>query len=991
MIPRILEKILEATGYLDEGKPAPGVRVDDDARASRRGQRFFPDALWRGPSALTVYFKYEQSPPSSRDIATWRQEIWNEGFAPLLWVVSPAKIDLYNGFGRPLENGDAEANRLRTFSTIENELVELDALAGRFAMETGQFWLRANTVNRKTTVDQQLLSDLAALEADLVSDEVERGTAQGLIGRTIFTQYLIDRKIVDEHRLKRHCGQQTLPAALRAASSAQLLFGWLRDTFNGDMFPASMPMHRLRQKHFARVADFLDAVNPETGQRSLFPYQFDVIPVELISSIYEQFAHSNSHRNGDLEDEPADSTSAKKLGVHYTRLPVVSLVLDEVMNSLSGNESVLDLTCGSGVFLVEALRRLVMLKGGGKPSRQIIRETLNNQIFGVDISEAAIRVAAFSLYLAALELDPDPQPPEALKFEELIGRTLIIGNARNVETTSAGAALLVKGERRKFDLIVGNPPWTFKGKKGTAERQRRRSPGEALQPRGEGLDFVLRAMDFAHGKTRYGIVLSAMPFFAGSKTGAAAARSIISKLSPATLVNLAPLIRWLFPTAKMPAIVLLARCRAQPGDHLTVVNVPWSPSGERSQTFEISPNDITSIALADWEKDPELLKATAFGRSRDILLLQDVRSRYSTLDGWLTSIGSTWRDGLILGKRPQRTRSAAHLRGLEILATKDLSHFTLPSGLEKFYEAKAQWPRARETYMGPLLLIKEFLKSSPRPVTAVSDRDLVYTDAYFGASLGFKHRDEGHLLSAILSSSFAVWFFLMTASEFGLWKRRLLTNDVGLLPIPDFSKIAKNPTGRKIITLEKRFRGQHVSADDWRNLDRLVCDFYEIDDIDRLIVDDGFRRAEWQWKEGRERAAEPATVQDDLKPYASAFLSGIGAWLQASNERTMKAEIFDLPRSSPLRIIRFVLQDHPKLPSVEVFKPEGDLARIIKQIGARLNVPVASSLIGERELRVHARDEVVIIKPAARRFWMEVSALEDVDAVVGESFAGVSR
>ena len=62
------------------------------------------------------------------------------------------------------------------------------------------------------------------------------------------------------------------------------------------------------------------------------------------------------------------------------------------------------------------------------------------------------------MYLAALELDPDPQPPEALKFKELIGRTLIIGNARDVETTPPGAVLLTKGaegERRRFDLIVG--------------------------------------------------------------------------------------------------------------------------------------------------------------------------------------------------------------------------------------------------------------------------------------------------------------------------------------------------------------------------------------------------------------------------------------------------------------------------------------------------------------------------------------------------------
>ena len=82
---------------------------------------------------------------------------------------------------------------------------------------------------------------------------------------------------------------------------------------------------------------------------TLFPYQFDVIPVELISSIYEQFAHA----------DPVNTGTGTETDVFYTRLSLVSLVLDEAMDGLTGNETVLDLTCGSGVFLVEALRRLV--------------------------------------------------------------------------------------------------------------------------------------------------------------------------------------------------------------------------------------------------------------------------------------------------------------------------------------------------------------------------------------------------------------------------------------------------------------------------------------------------------------------------------------------------------------------------------------------------------------------------------------------------------
>jgi len=739
-----------------------------------------------------------------------------------------------------------------------------------------------------------------------------------------------------------------------------------------------MSIAQLRLKHFSRVADFLEAVDTKTGQGSLFPYQFDVIPVELISSIYEQFAHSASKTN---ENE---TSAARRLGVHYTRLPLVSLVLDEVMDGATGKETVLDLTCGSGVFLVEALRRLVMAKSNRKPNRRVIREVLHSQIYGADITEAAIRVAAFSLYLAALELDPDPYPAEALKFKELIGHTLFIGNARNIETTHAGAGLTLNGKPRQFDAIVGNPPWTFKGKEGTIER--RRDAAWSLQPRGEGFDFVLRALDFAHENTRFGIILSAMPFFAASKTGIAAARHVIEQLSPATLVNLAPLVRWLFPTAKNPAVALLARCRPQPSGRLTVVNVPWSPSGEKSQTFEISPSDIFSLSISEWEAVPELLKATAFGRSRDVALLKDLRHRCGTLEAWLESVGTTWCDGLIFGKPRERRFSAEHLRGLELLETDDLNHFRIPGTLSKFELPRVQRPRERGTYVAPILLIKEFYKSGPRPVTAVAERDLVFTDAYFGAPLARQYTDSAHLISAILSSSFASWFFLMTASEFGVWKRRLHTRDVRLLPLPDLSLALPSESGKRLLALEKKFSAGDAPSTGWDKLDDLVADLYSLDDLDRVIIKDGLCKAGWQWEEGRDAIAQPATIEHDLRPYAELFLSGMAAWLQASKKRSMKAEVYDLPKYGPLRVIRFFLQERSASPNIEIVRVSEELAVVLKQIGNRLNVPISSALIGEREVRVHARNEVVIIKPAARRFWMKSPALEDLDAVITESY-----
>lgn len=245
-----LLQVLEATGYFPDGKAAARLHLGQDARNLRRGRDFVPDALWRSPSALTVYFKFEEAQPADELVSKWRREVWNEGFAPLLWVVSPERIDLYNGFGTPVQKDDAQKHLLRTFANIDASLVELDALAGRLSIETGQFWAQATAVDRKTSVDQKLLSDLAALEHDLVKANLARSAAQAVIGRVIFTQYLIDREIVSTTHLKKLCGHAELPLILRTArrrrsfsvgsarpSTAKLLQIFVREEHADDQLP----------------------------------------------------------------------------------------------------------------------------------------------------------------------------------------------------------------------------------------------------------------------------------------------------------------------------------------------------------------------------------------------------------------------------------------------------------------------------------------------------------------------------------------------------------------------------------------------------------------------------------------------------------------------------------------------------------------------------------------------------------------------------------
>ena len=59
------------------------------------------------------------------------------------------------------------------------------------------------------------------------------------------------------------------------------------------------------------------------------------------------------------------------------------------------------------------------------------------------------------------------------------------------------------------------------------------------------------------------------------------------------------------------------------------------------------------------------------------------------------------------------------------------------------------------------------------------------------------------------------------------------------------------------------------------------------------------------------------------------------------------------------------------------------------RIGSKANVPVSNLLVGNSDLRIHAEDEVCIIKPTARRNWLRINAIEDADSVVQDVFNGI--
>ena len=71
-----------------------------------------------------------------------------------------------------------------------------------------------------------------------------------------------------------------------------------------------------------------------------------------------------------------------------------------------------------------------------------------------------------------------------------------------------------------------------------------------------------------------------------------------------------------------------------------------------------------------------------------------------------------------------------------------------------------------------------------RLAVGVSDSNLVYTESFYGISLANQDAELALRIGGILLSAMASWNLLLTGSEFGIHKRKVLRQDLINLPTP---------------------------------------------------------------------------------------------------------------------------------------------------------------------------------------------------------------
>lgn len=151
----------------------------------------------------------------------------------------------------------------------------------------------------------------------------------------------------------------------------------------------------------------------------------------------------------------------KASGIYYTPIDVVNFIVSQNIAPVLAyvdKPSILDCSCGTGVFLIQSLIHLETVYNPKRDLNTSI-DTLDRCIWGIDISQAATdccKAIFLQFYL-------DNYKDAATRLNEIgdiLNKSILVGDATQLQDILSKNPFFPP----LFDCIVGNPPYVTKGK-----------------------------------------------------------------------------------------------------------------------------------------------------------------------------------------------------------------------------------------------------------------------------------------------------------------------------------------------------------------------------------------------------------------------------------------------------------------------------------------------------------------------------------------------
>ncbi|WP_426266030.1 HsdM family class I SAM-dependent methyltransferase [Sphingomonas sp. LHG3443-2] len=693
------EGLVRVAGYTRVGRPAAEVAVmEKAARYGAHSVLFEGEAPGVQGVAQAFVFVSDGS-DSDQDFAELHQRLWSWGGVPLVYRRSPGLVQLFRCAHRPDFVRDGKVV-YKPFDTLHvaTEISATEAWWDADRIRNGTLWddpvIAGKLLSGDEAAHQSLVAAIKALYARLnESNLLSPGLRRRLLILSLLIAYLDQRGALPDGFFGRFMtGAEALPPILADGEALLEMLKELAVLFNGDVFAlADDELSEIAASpDLVHLSRLIEAREDASGQMSFWAlYSFRDLPVEVISNIYELFV-----------TDPAVSV--------YTPPALVRLILDETLSDeridriIDDQEVVIDPACGSGIFLVEAYKRIILRwrsrNSWVQPDVPTLR-TLLKRVHGVDIEAGAVELATFSLCLAMCDaLTPEqiratPELFPKLRDQGLIQSCFFLANEQNRLST-------------KIAVVLGNPP--FKSRLDTEGAQRAYRRYVKAHGRLPDLQIaylflhegmhLLRAGGVLGMLQQYNLLYNEKPDFR---------RSFLTRWNVREILDFVS-VRGLFSKdTKVLTVVALAEAPSPDGSILHAV-FRRTARAEANQRFDVDYYDLHRVPMTTISEDssPDLWRSNLLGGARTYAFVKRLREM-PTLQDHATHQGWDFGEGFIEGQKGKQGK-ADHLYGRPLLPSDALTTSGVDVSRITVVDKKPiEGPRTAARFTAPMLLIRE--------------------------------------------------------------------------------------------------------------------------------------------------------------------------------------------------------------------------------------------------------------------------------------------
>jgi type I restriction-modification system DNA methylase subunit len=999
-----------------------------------------------GNSFPSVFLKKVKSfnNKTLQEIAETHQKIWNYKKVLFLYVYSDIEIRIYNSSERPIIKTQDELDYEKELQKIEiksycfsdkKQLQELNNLFSRISLDTGIIWTLEEAfsirekINLQRRVDKYLVTSLVNTAQQLEKQGLEINFIHKIILRSLFLLYLEDRKATDENfysKIKKDA--KSYFDILEDVEATYNLYGKLEEHFNGNIFTVEKG-ESISPAQLYLVKKCFISGNDNTQQAKLFEdwrlFDFSIIQIELLSEIYENFLFKT------------DPVLKKKTGTYYTPPSLVEFILNEKLpinsNEKNYNVKILDPACGSGIFLVESFRRLVKRYENNHKEKLTdfdkLKKLLTDHIFGIELHPQAIKVTAFSLYLALV----DNLDPKTLWQNKKHRLPTLINNPKDKSLKEQGNNLFCRDtilqnkeiEDIKFDLVVGNPPF------GTTDLS------ESVRNYCDKYNFAKEmVLPFLHKATQFApngeiaLIFNTKVLTNTGGTYQNFRKWLFNDCYVEKVYNFSILRNakknfggQLFGDATGPISIVFYQ-KEFPKDSSDKI-VYYAPKTYiKSNVIEGLNIDFTDLKYLPREEcqkpDTKIWKIAMWGGMNDWELLQRLdNSKLNSINEFAKNNNIQSGVGFqLLTQKKDKPKYSETLTNLQYLDADFITRYYTSDNLLSDIKKSIKSPKAIkfykdfyeindidelerltafrrlgdiEAYTKPHVIIKKGLEQN---IICASFIETLcsFRDGVYGFYTNEENIEELYLLLSYLNSKLSTYYLFMTISSYGIEREQIMKNEYLSVPInlsvEQSFKIKK--AAKEVLSMLKSksifnnsFENNELVAFISENIDRVIYESLDLEINEINLLNDSIKYSIDLFHKQEKSIALYPTLQDQTVQYGKIISNELNDFLD-DQDLFANATVYNINRFTPLMMIKLSFAKEQK----EILTSEEFVDGELKKIDQHLWEEKATNIYFRKKLNYKTGNDIYIIRPNQRRFWSHSMALEDASELILEILNG---